>query len=405
MSERITELLERASAGLQLLRAARGGENGRGISGESAVRASVFDGQSRIHEGVQRTTGMARFAPSRTHKASSAEAILSHVLRQRGWTKRWREGRLTDRQHLQLLEDIRQYGRQWMRHEAEAFFGRYGADGSRSLVPHSLSVENGALASPDGVDTQGQGMGESPARGSDDIGGSGWATRSLSGRILSPFKRWFDRSRQFIRELIFGGAIALKGSELTAQEAEQADQLAAIQARYLDNFEREIVANPPVEISSTDLATQVLLIQPPRSIGQRVAQAEMYANSAWQAAQKVQRSSKARAGATRWERLVLGKPKTEHCHECPPDAALGWVPFGTLRPIGDRECENLCLCHFEYSDSVEMPTGKGSTKPEKPKTIPVTEEEHIKQVAQELYDKLKQGLKLKVVIGVGRPNG
>ena len=37
--------------------------------------------------------------------------------------------------------------------------------------------------------------------------------------------------------------------------------------------------------------------------------------------------------------------------------------------------------------------------------IPVTQEEHVKQVAQELYDKLKQGLKVNVVIGVGSPNG
>jgi uridylate kinase len=41
----------------------------------------------------------------------------------------------------------------------------------------------------------------------------------------------------------------------------------------------------------------------------------------------------------------------------------------------------------------------------RPKTIPVTEEDHVKQVAQELYDKLKQGMKVKVVIGVGKPNG
>jgi hypothetical protein len=69
----------------------------------------------------------------------------------------------------------------------------------------------------------------------------------------------------------------------------------------------------------------------------------------------------------------------------------------------------LCLCHFEYSDAIERPESKPKKPPkpvpEKPKTIPVTEEEHVKQIAQELYDKLKQGLKVKVVIGVGKPRG
>ena len=44
-----------------------------------------------------------------TRKASSAESILAHCLRQRGWTSRFNEGRLNGRQHLALLEDIRQY--------------------------------------------------------------------------------------------------------------------------------------------------------------------------------------------------------------------------------------------------------------------------------------------------------
>ncbi len=339
---------------------ARGGENGQ-RSRDSRLDGGVFRAAARA-DGDR-----ARFPASKTHKASSAESILSHCLRQRGWTRRWREGRLTGRQHLQLLEDVRQYGRQWMRHEAEAFFGRYG-DGfreeERAFLGPSRDDDNWRVENP----SQGMVSGNIDANRSNR--GSSEHTRGLADRILSPLKRWFDRSRQFVRELIFGGAIALKGSELTAQEAEQADQLAAIQARYLDRFEQEIVANPPREIAELNpIIPAIIPAKPPMSPAQIGARAELYATAAWQGAQKVQRASQRKTGNAKWERRILGHPKTEHCTDCPPLAALGWQPVGSLPDIGDSECGPLCLCHFEYSDQAAVPEIK-KPKPTKPDTRP-----------------------------------
>src|SRR5271157_3568464 len=75
------------------------------------------------YRAVTAVDGVERSKPvmprSQTTKASSAESILQHCLKRLGFTRRWREGRLTNRQILKLLEKIRLYGRAWLRHEAE----------------------------------------------------------------------------------------------------------------------------------------------------------------------------------------------------------------------------------------------------------------------------------------------
>ncbi len=227
--------------------------------------------------------------------------------------------------------------------------------------------------------------------------------RSIPDSILSALRRWFARTAQFDRELIFSGAKALLGRDPDNEEVKELEAFADKQLAFMANFRNELEANPPPII---DTGPRIQLIRPgkpPMSPAQVGARMELYANATHQAAQKVQRGSKARNGSTRWERLIMGHPKTEHCSECPPDAALGWVPFGTLKPIGDRECEQLCLCHFEYSDSVEIPTTK-APKP-KPEAFDIEPDDDVHAIAQKIYDKLKQGLKLKVVIEVGRTGG
>ncbi len=245
----------------------------------------------------------ARMGRNRTHKAGSAEAILAHVLRQRGWTAQYDGASLTGKQHLSLLDDVRQYGRMWLRHEAESFFDRYGEE-----------VERG-----------------------------------LASRAAAAIGRFFDRARQFIREAIVAGAMALRGVD-AFDESEQAalNHQVNIQRQYLDKFEREVVASPPREIA--DLSSQVIIAAPPAMTqGQFVARVERYGNAVLQVAQRINRGSAKRsqvAGGFVEERRVLGP--AEHCSDCPPLAALKWQPIGTLPDIGDSECNGHCKCHFEY---------------------------------------------------------
>jgi hypothetical protein len=197
-------------------------------------------------------------------------------------------------------------------------------------------------------------------------------TRAIPDNILSALRRWFERTGHFDRELIFAGAKALLGREPDADEVKELEAFAENQLRFMADFRAELEANPPAIINTGSRLELIRPGKPPMSPAQVGARMELYADATHQAAQQVQRRSKARAGTTRWERLVMGEPKTEHCSECPPDADLGWVPFGTLRPIGDRECQKLCLCHFEYSDSIEKP-GTIDQEPTQPEPIKIKE--------------------------------
>jgi hypothetical protein len=358
---------------------------------------------------VSRANASDRFPRSKLHKASSAESIIAHVLRRRGWTADWKAGSLTDRQRLQLLEDIRQYGRRWLRHEVESFFGRYGDGGRRDFDSDSGDLQRAWQTS--GIYSaaiSGLAVPCEPNLG--NIAELDGFTRSIADRILSPLRRLFDRLRAFTRELIFAGAIVLKGAELDAQEADQADKLADVQDDYFRGFQRELETNPPRELSepTAQIAPQVPGVKPPMSPAQAGARAEQYANSAWQGAQRIHRGTQRKTGGAKWERRILGHPKTEHCTDCPPLAALGWQHVGSLPGIGDSECGGLCLCHFEYSDSIEKPE---LAKPGGPKRQPrfesveITADDDAQAIAKKLYDRLKQGLKVKVVMEVGKTIG
>jgi len=54
----------------------------------------------------------------------------------------------------------------------------------------------------------------------------------------------------------------------------------------------------------------------------------------------------ASAGLTR-ERSMLSV--AEHCQGCIDEAAKGWVPIGTLTPIGQRPCLGNDKCHMAYA--------------------------------------------------------
>jgi hypothetical protein len=348
---------ERRSAIDKLKAEVKGGQRGIEIKSENDQRDQWTRAISEPP--MERQTVGARFPRSKLHKASSAESILAHVLKQRAWTARWRDGKLTDRQRRQLLEDVRQYGRAWMRHEAESFFAEYGDEGSGRIRDGSNRElgHNGDHQS-EGVLRQSC---EITSNGGD---GQDQTMRGLSDQVLSPLRRWFTRSRQFIRELIHAGVSALRGGTLNAEEAKEADQLADVQDEYFNGFEREMIDSPPEVIAEASHPAP-RMFKRPLTRAQFVARAEQYGNAPWQAAQRINHKHRKAFGGWRWERRILGNPKTEHCHDCPPLAALGWQPIGTLPEIGLTECGGLCLCHFEYSDQTEAPVSKVKPVPKK----------------------------------------
>lgn len=78
-----------------------------------------------------------------------------------------------------------------------------------------------------------------------------------------------------------------------------------------------------------------------------VARAASYTDAAYVTAQQALRQRvREEFGEDGEERRVLGS--AEHCEGCIEQAGQGWVPIGTLEPIGSQECAWKCKCRFEY---------------------------------------------------------
>ena len=270
-------------------------------------------------------------SPKRTSKASSAESILRHCLQTLGFTKAYRQGTLSNEQHVRLLEEIRQYGRAWLRHEAEEF--------AREFTTRSMESE-------------------SVRRASSWVEGPGGYLIQQDSGFRHAVGRFFGRAKQFVRELILAATMALSGpAPLTGEELTSADLEAQKQNQYFYRFHLDTV-EPQDKLITQPIseATQFINVFPaPMTPGQFVARAESYADSAWQAAQRINRGQAVSQRQWKFERRILGQPKTEHCSDCPPLAALGWSPIGTLPDIGDSACGPLCLCHFRYSEGEGEP--------------------------------------------------
>ena len=287
-----------------------------------------------------------KLSPSRTHKASSAEAILRHCLRQHpGWLRRYRAGTLTQNQHRRLLDDVRLHAREWLRHEAEQF------------LRHHLPASAGGPARSAGDD---RGHEAATARKwlwvpdprPDEFGQTGYLHGEDAG-FFAGLNRFFGRVKTFVRETIVAGAMSLLGPDpLTGEEHERAEAAAKVQDAYLDRFKGEVIgkgAPAPREPKAEPAPQPVIQAPPPMTPGQFVARVEKYADSGWHAAQNLNRAAAIKQGIFKVERRVLGRPKGEHCEDCPPLAAQGWQPIGSLPGIGESECGPLCLCHFEYA--------------------------------------------------------
>lgn len=95
---------------------------------------------------------------------------------------------------------------------------------------------------------------------------------------------------------------------------------------YLSKFASELAAGLPLD-------------------GRMVSRAELYIEAARAAYHTIERREMAARGMSR-ERNVLAP--ADHCDGCLQADAIGWVPLGTLPPIGSRDCRTRCKCTIEY---------------------------------------------------------
>jgi hypothetical protein len=80
--------------------------------------------------------------------------------------------------------------------------------------------------------------------------------------------------------------------------------------------------------------------------GTLVVRASLYADAARGTNREMERRM-ARLGGLQSEKNVLGA--ADHCSGCLSATSQGWVPIGTLTPVGQRSpCLARCHCHLDY---------------------------------------------------------
>jgi hypothetical protein len=80
--------------------------------------------------------------------------------------------------------------------------------------------------------------------------------------------------------------------------------------------------------------------------GRLLTRAAMYADAARGTHRGMQRRMAGLVGKHE-ERNVLGAAD-RHCAECVDCSARGWVPIGSLPPVGSRTCLSRCKCHLDF---------------------------------------------------------
>ena len=83
-----------------------------------------------------------------------------------------------------------------------------------------------------------------------------------------------------------------------------------------------------------------------RQNGTMDARARLYGQAGRATYELIRRRESAGAGFG-YERNVLHA--ADHCAQCVAEAGRGWVPIGTLTPVGQRTCRTQCRCTLAYA--------------------------------------------------------
>lgn len=141
--------------------------------------------------------------------------------------------------------------------------------------------------------------------------------------------RWQQATRALVKDLhLYSGALAKGGwDQMSPADWGRLGPRLKAQYQYLDRFAAQ-VASGEVPLDGRFL--------------QRV---DLYGQSGRGTYWKTRGKAQEEGGATE-EQSILNP--ADHCEECLSEAARGWVPIGTLVPIGERICKANCKCEFEY---------------------------------------------------------
>lgn len=148
---------------------------------------------------------------------------------------------------------------------------------------------------------------------------------------------WQTQMAGEIKTLHLAAAAAARGGWAQMSQADfgYAGALIKKQYRFLQNFANEVASGK----QKLNLAL--------------VRRARMYAQAGRGTNEQMRTRIMETSGFTE-EQRVLGV--ADHCHGnssgCIEQAAIGWLPIGQHRPIGDSICLSACHCHKEYRNAL-----------------------------------------------------
>jgi len=162
---------------------------------------------------------------------------------------------------------------------------------------------------------------------------------ALRSRTI-PVREWERRMREVVKDAHLRATMAGRGGVLQLTAADYGRVGAECRRQYalLRRFRRAIEqGEQPLD-------------------GRFLRRMRMYADAARRTYHDVEAREKVRRGYGEY-RNVLGA--ADHCGGCLAATARGWVPVGTLPPIGSRTCLASCRCSFAYRKGEETAQADG----------------------------------------------
>lgn len=141
---------------------------------------------------------------------------------------------------------------------------------------------------------------------------------------------WRSEMTDLIKTVHLYSAAAARGgwAQLTPEDIQRITTIVRREVSYLDAT--------AWRISTHDMPLD----------GRVATYARQYALAGRETYDAVDRAVALETGYTH-ERNILHP--ADHCEDCAYAESLGWVPIGTNRPIGQRQCRRHCQCTMEYS--------------------------------------------------------
>lgn len=142
---------------------------------------------------------------------------------------------------------------------------------------------------------------------------------------------WSARTRELVKDVNLYSAAAARGgwAQMTPADYGLVGRAVKEQYAYLDRFAGEIYAGLPLD-------------------GRFLARAALYAKSGRTLYAKIIDAAMQDGGFDE-ERNILSP--ADHCGGCLMQTRRGWVPRGSLVPIGQRTCLANCQCFIQYRRS------------------------------------------------------